>query len=380
MGLITKEVEVVLANKNIKHFEDLGYPIPRKKDKWGKLRIPRGTVITVKVKDLPDGSRSLVDIECDQCGKELNDISWYIYNKLVNKHGYYYCHDCAMKLYGYDNLSKIKLLNTISFEQWCINNNKQDVLDRWDYDLNNCKPSEISYGTVKKFYFKCPKGVHDSELKEIQHFTNRHNKNINSKALDCKQCNSLGFIYPESLKYWSDKNKKSPYEYAHGSDSFVWFKCPNGKHIDYYRTISNSILCNFRCPECEYSKGEERISNELNNKNYIKTHQDEYDKLFDKCHNKYYIPQKTFNGLVGLKNGLLSYDFYIPKLNLLIEFQGEQHEHYCKWFHNSKEDFERQLEHDRRKREYAEKHNIKLLEIWYYDFDRIEEILSEYIG
>ena len=41
----------------------------------------------------------------------------------------------------------------------------------------------------------------------------------------------------------------------------------------------------------------------------------------------------------------------------------------------SKEDFERQLEHDRRKKEYAKQNNINLLEIWYYDIDNIEEIL-----
>lgn len=41
----------------------------------------------------------------------------------------------------------------------------------------------------------------------------------------------------------------------------------------------------------------------------------------------------------------------------------------------TKEDFERQLEHDKRKRNYAKENNIRLLEIWYYDIDNIEEIL-----
>ena len=29
------------------------------------------------------------------------------------------------------------------------------------------------------------------------------------------------------------------------------------------------------------------------------------------------------------------------------------------------------------KREYAKNHNIKLLEIWYWDYDNIEEILNK---
>ena len=37
--------------------------------------------------------------------------------------------------------------------------------------------------------------------------------------------------------------------------------------------------------------------------------------------------QKTFKGLNGVNGGLLSYDFFLPDYNLLIEFQGEQHEH-----------------------------------------------------
>ena len=78
--------------------------------------------------------------------------------------------------------------------------------------------------------------------------------------------------------------------------------------------------------------------------------------------------------MLGLKGGNLSYDFYLPDYNLLIECQGIQHE---KWVKNwiTKEDFEKQLEHDKRKKQYAKEHNINLLEIWYYDIDNIENIL-----
>lgn len=36
----------------------------------------------------------------------------------------------------------------------------------------------------------------------------------------------------------------------------------------------------------------------------------------------------------------------------------------------------KQVYHDKRKRNYAQEYNIKLLEIWYYDFENIEEILK----
>jgi very-short-patch-repair endonuclease len=85
--------------------------------------------------------------------------------------------------------------------------------------------------------------------------------------------------------------------------------------------------------------------------------------------------------LVGVKNGNLSYDFYLPNHNLLIEYQGVQHEKPIdfegKGKKYAKQIFKKQQEHDKRKREYAIINSINLLEIWYWDFDNIEEILTE---
>ena len=94
-----------------------------------------------------------------------------------------------------------------------------------------------------------------------------------------------------------------------------------------------------------------------------------------KDHNIEYIPQKRFNGLVGIGDGKLSYDFYIPQYNILIEVQGIQHERPIDYFGGEKQ-FAIQQEHDELKRKYATNNNFNLLEIWYYDYDRIEEILN----
>jgi len=253
------------------------------------------------------------------------------------------------------------------------------VLDRWDYELNNRLPNEILYATHEKYYFKCPRGLHTSEFKLISSFTSGQEGSI-----ECDQCNSIAQFGIDNLgkdffdKYWSNKNTMDSWKYAKNSHQQVWWKCPEKIHDDYFREISNSNSSNFRCPECQYSKGEERINEYFIKKGFIKINQDEFEQLVDKDkYNKNYIPQKEFDGLMGLGNGLLSYDFYSLKHNLLIEYQGEQHERYIPGFHKSKKDFEKQLEHDKRKKEYANKHNIKLLEIWYYDFDNIESILQK---
>ena len=88
-----------------------------------------------------------------------------------------------------------------------------------------------------------------------------------------------------------------------------------------------------------------------------------------------YESQKKFPNLVGINGGNLSYDFYLPTYNLLIEAQGQQHITPKELF-GGEEQFQKQQEHDKRKRDYAEANGYKLLEIWYYDYDRIEEILN----
>jgi hypothetical protein len=255
-----------------------------------------------------------------------------------------------------------------SFEHWCIYNNKQDILNRWDYALNDCKPYEITYNTSKKYYFICENGLHKSELKSIKAYINNYNKHGKSNILNCNQCTSLAQnllnIHGDNgiNDYWSDKNNISPWDISIFSGKFVFIKCNNRKHNDYYRKVSEATNAEYCCPECQYSKGEKAIEKYLI-KNSI-----------------FYIQQKGFDGLLGLRNGKLSYDFYLPQFNLLIEYQGEQHEKLNKYFYKSKKDFERQQEHDKRKRDYAIAHNMKLLEIWYYDFDNIEESLEQIVN
>lgn len=330
-----------------------------------------------------------------------------------------------------------------SFEQWCYDNmpkeKAKEILNRWDYELNNKKPSEISFSPKDKYWFKCPKNIHPSELKPIKDFIKGHNG-----SLDCTMCNSfaqygydnidgdflskywdwerneelgidpwklpkscikkvyifcqeksyhnsysvtcanftngyrcpfcanksgkvhrfnsLGWLYPQVFNIWSEKNEKSPHDYSCGSNQYIWWECLDEKHEDYYRNIRDSKFCGFRCPSCSFSKGEKSI--------------EDYLKINKFIENIDYIPQMEFEGLIGLGNGNLSYDFYLPQYNLLIEYQGEQHEKFIKWFHGTKKNFEKQQEHDRRKQEYADNHNIKLLSIWYYDYDNIEEILN----
>ena len=132
-------------------------------------------------------------------------------------------------------------------------------------------------------------------------------------------------------------------------------RCPNN-HI-YNVRFNNFKTLNRRCPICNQSKGEASIKHILEKYNIDYDWQVEYD------------------GLVGLGGGNLSYDFHLSKYNLLIEYQGEFHDGTVP--HQTQEEFEKQQEHDRIKRQYANNHSINLLEIWYWDFDNIEKILCK---
>ena len=419
--LLTKNVIIRWNSNNIKWYKSKGYVYTKMGDEF-----------EVKVEDLTDGSPVEVNVKCDckECTTPITKpVIWHSYKRIMKEDGKYYCLKCGQERF---RISKLK--NGKSFEQWCIENNRQDILDRWDYELNKKNPNEIGFATNKKHYFKCPRSLHNSELKNINAFTGGqegsikckqcnsfaqwgvdnlgedflkkywdHDKNtVNPWKIDkcarnkvwikcqdkehhgsydvspcnfyndrrCSYCNnnhilhkldSLGIIHPEVLNLWSNKNKKSPYEYAPRSGKEVWWKCKDGKHKDYKRNIDGSNSRDFRCPECQCSIGEIEVGK----------------KLFDKEIN--YIPQKTFEGLIGLGGCLLSYDFYLSQYNLLIEYQGEMHERFVKGIHKSIKDFEKQVEHDRRKKEYALEKEYNFLEIWYYEFDRIEEILSKTI-
>ena len=96
-----------------------------------------------------------------------------------------------------------------------------------------------------------------------------------------------------------------------------------------------------------------------------------------------YDAQKTYDDLLGVGNGKLSYDFLIYKNDMpymFIECQGEQHYRPIKWF-GGEQRFEIQKRHDKLKRDYADKLRIPLLEIKYtYDSqDKITKYLDDNI-
>ena len=180
------------------------------------------------------------------------------------------------------------------------------------------------------------------------------------KILDGKRCPTcFGNAKKTTDEFKSEIHNLVGYEYSILEDYIndstkIFFK--HNKCGTSYKVRPNDFLNGKRCPTCMQSKGEKRIKEHLDFLN-IK-----------------YIPQMKYDDLLGVNNGQLSYDFYIPIKNILIEYQGQYHDGTTG--NQTEEQFANQQEHDKRKEQYANNNNIKLLEIWYWDYDNVEEILN----
>ena len=115
------------------------------------------------------------------------------------------------------------------------------------------------------------------------------------------------------------------------------------------------------CKECnKKSKGERRIE-EFLKMNKIPF---EFSKFFEDLKDVRY----------------LTYDYYIDKYKLLIEYNGKQHYNKKSIFYKSeKNSFHRQLHHDWLKRKYARDNNYNYLVISYKEFNKIQDKIEETI-
>lgn len=248
MGLISKVVKMKWNPRNKKYYESLGYTYTKMGDEF-----------EAKVENLLKNSNVKVDCFCNNCKKPL-PLRYQDYNKQVKEDGKTYCKRCTSKLYGGENSRKTKLKNGKSFYDWCIENNMQEILDRWDYELNSCGPKDISYSTNKKMWFKCSKHPeHKSELKDISHFTSGV-----GGSMDCKKCNSIAQYIIDSFpnkglyEIW-DKEKNGdldPWSISRGSRIKIWIICQEKDYNGSYETTPNKLSFNRRCPLCCKHSGE----------------------------------------------------------------------------------------------------------------------------
>lgn len=110
------------------------------------------------------------------------------------------------------------------------------------------------------------------------------------------------------------------------------------------------------CGQCTKSIGEDRVEQ------FLKNHNIEYEREY------------RFKDCVRVQRPL-PFDFYIPSMNILIEFDGVQHFQRIGRF-GDEDNFAELKLNDEFKNNYCREHGITLIRISYKDIDRVDELLS----
>lgn len=142
----------------------------------------------------------------------------------------------------------------------------------------------------------------------------------------------------------------------HSKKDIIQVICP--KHGAWPVSVSNHLYHQSGCPSCKRSLGEEKIATFLK----------EYNIKFKEQH--------CINNEYSECNNLrLMIDFCLPDFNAFIEYNGVQHYKESPIFDTRT--FEQQKVRDKAVRTYCKHHNVRLIEIPYTKFDKIEEILKK---
>jgi hypothetical protein len=217
--------------------------------------------------------------------------------------------------------SRLECKYCLSFAHWCVKNNRQDLLDRWDYDLNKTTPEQTSRTSPGRYFFKCPKGIHPSSLYRLSNVT----KYTYSSA-QCTWCNSFAQWGIDNIDekflelYWDyDKNTVDPWTipYAARSTTVIYIYCQYDESHSSYKTFPSHFVSGSRCPTCATSRTESYLQETV--RKYI---EDTYEYSLTHEYNcsivpynhitKHYMP---FDNDIDFGDGT----------HLIIESHGKQH-------------------------------------------------------
>lgn len=255
---------------------------------------------------------------------------------------------------------------------------------------------------------------------------NEFDKNVHdiiTKNSGCPYCNGIKpALYNEQ---WVVENTPLPYHYTEGYDRMHGSKCKfhcdicNSDFYQYPSRLINEHIYGCQCCSTRKLTHEDFLQNLgeecLLEYEVLEQYQNSDTKLrfrhkicgvefeispykFIYRHNKKYCPICYYNKSHGeviidtyLNKTNIDYhrqftfpdlpkrffDFYIPSLNLAIEFDGQQHYEFIPFFHRTQENFEERKRIDKEKNQYCLDKKIKLLRIPYAEIDNLNNILKE---
>ncbi|MDQ1146608.1 hypothetical protein QE429_003435 [Bacillus sp. SORGH_AS 510] len=310
MAILETEVEIFLTGNIVKHFENLSYEIPRYKNKLGKMVIPKGTKIVVKIEDLPKSSNVKLTKICDDCKIQISNQT---HNKIMrnrNNDGKDRCKKCGLIVAGSSRKDNPPYEN--SLEYYALNNAMEYLLTEFS-DKNPKTPNNISRASADEYLWICPKYKHEYTMSPAKRTNRKSNCTYCSGQSILKGFNDLWTTHPHFAEWLKDEERG--YEISAGSDKYEVFiceQCGREKSMAVNKVVSRGRISCSTCTD-GVSYPEKFVFELLTQLNI----DFETQKTFDWSKNVSHENPKL--------NGDKRYDFHIPFLKMIIEPHGEQH-------------------------------------------------------
>lgn len=292
-----------------------------------------------------NGSESIIEHRCLLCGKNKESN----YGNFIYKSGLL-CRDCS-----YKNMSASMTLSFDTLKEKLIsihpNNNfvpvgeYNDRSTLFSFNCSNCgKLVRKSYDSLANGYPLCHECINHQRSHKLA-----FSKDKIKQIIESQNCKWLSGEY-------------------HNNTSILEIECSCG--TSYKCSFAEFQHGQTKCQNCSKSKSlGERLLEEVI---YF------YCKEFDYSYNY----QQTFEDLKSPKDNLLRYDFQIldkKDKHTLIEFHGEQHYKFIKFFYKTYEEFLEQQEYDLMKEQYALDKGYGFLVISYLDLLLCQEKLMNFL-
>jgi very-short-patch-repair endonuclease len=233
------------------------------------------------------------------------------------------------------------------------------VSAEWHPTKNAKKPTDYTLSSGKKVWWQCSKNtIHEWESTIV----NRTDKGHGCPVCSGRKADSTSnfeLFYPEMAKEWhpTKNGDLKPNKISRGYSSKVWWLCSKNTNHEWETKVCNRTANNTGCPFCKMSHMEKAV------------------ELYCEKKQIKFQAQKKYSELGGL-----SYDFYLPDKNILIECDGRQHfENAPDYFHHDK-GLKWQRIRDIRKNVHALKACIPLIRIAFSDEKYINSLLTAFIA
>jgi hypothetical protein len=392
MRLVLAEafVEMVWSINNKRHYID--------KYEFTKY----GDCFLVKVSDLTLGTDKKIKLRCDDCGAR-KDIRFCEYTKSSfykdGQIGLYYCPKCRNAFFNKKTDAEfkleIKLLVGDSYlvlTDYSLSNVKVKFKHVECQHIFDMKPNSFLIGqrcprcsgTMKKTNDEFIKQVFDlvgeeytvlGEYKnnrtKIKMIHNVCNNEIEVKPLSFLQGKVRCYICSGKMKKTTDQFKQEVKTLTNNTyvviGEYVNSKTKiRIKHIEcnnIFEMKPNAFLSGQRCLFCKESKGEKRVRDFLQERRVDIKQQ----YRIEDCKNV--VPLRFDFGILDASENLIC----------LIEYDGRQHFEAINYW-GGEESFKYTQNNDNIKNTYCKENNIPLIRIPYWDYQNIEQILTEQLS